>query len=144
MPHGYLPFHMALSSMGLVFSNYESTLLVPNRITNEILTQAIRTVSEDLGRDPDLESRPDRLVHPAAGAKFDVRAHVSSFLFAAVVGLGVSDGSVQFSDLGLAGDYFAEAAGPRALVDGSRSGSEVLEKELKMMGVAGEDSTGLY
>ncbi|KAL8959323.1 MAG: hypothetical protein Q9193_003797 [Seirophora villosa] len=86
MPLGYLPFHMSLSSMGLVFSNYESTLFVANRITNEILTQAIRAVSEDLARNPELESRPVRDVflkwtHPIAKIALYVEPDVPNLTF---------------------------------------------------------------
>lgn len=81
----------------------------------------------------DPSGRADCLVRRAPGAEFDVRGHVWSFLLAADMGSGVSDGAVQFSDLGLAGDYSAEAAGPRALVDGPGSALEIIEKDLKMV-----------
>ncbi|KAI4189736.1 MAG: hypothetical protein LQ348_003757 [Seirophora lacunosa] len=92
MPHEYLPFHMSLSSMGLVFSNYESTLFVANRITNEILTRAIRAVSIDLARNPELESRPVRDVflkwtHPVAQIALYVEPQVPNLTFGGMYGL---------------------------------------------------------
>ncbi|KAI4114984.1 MAG: hypothetical protein LQ345_004341 [Seirophora villosa] len=92
MPHGHLPFHMSLSSMGVVFSNYESSLFVANRITNEILTRAIRAVSIDLARDPELESRPVRDVflkwtHPIAKIALYIEPHVPHLTFGGLYSL---------------------------------------------------------
>lgn len=51
-------FHMSRSPLGILFFNYEHILTVPNNIINQILTQASRSVTEAIARDPDLERRP--------------------------------------------------------------------------------------
>ncbi|KAL8746500.1 MAG: hypothetical protein Q9184_007737, partial [Pyrenodesmia sp. 2 TL-2023] len=60
MPGHEFPFHMTLSSIGLIFVNYDHILVVPNEIINLVLNQAIRAVGADMARDPGLENRPVR------------------------------------------------------------------------------------
>ncbi len=59
MPPDLLSFHMTLSSLGLVFTNYDVGILsLPNEIVNLVLGQAIQAVGAALVRDPGLEDRP--------------------------------------------------------------------------------------
>ncbi|KAL8918399.1 MAG: hypothetical protein Q9208_007369 [Pyrenodesmia sp. 3 TL-2023] len=62
MPGNEFPFHMTLSSIGLIFVDYDYIpfMVVPNEIINLDLNQAIRAVSADLARDPTLEDQPVR------------------------------------------------------------------------------------
>ncbi|KAL8751899.1 MAG: hypothetical protein Q9199_006120, partial [Rusavskia elegans] len=57
MTGNHMSFHMTLSSIGLVFTNYDYILPVTNEIINQVLTQAIQAVGAELARDPRLEER---------------------------------------------------------------------------------------
>ncbi|KAL8866732.1 MAG: hypothetical protein Q9198_008778, partial [Flavoplaca austrocitrina] len=57
MTGDHMSFHMTLSSIGLVFVNYDYVLPVPNEIINQVLNQAIQAVGAELARDPRLGDR---------------------------------------------------------------------------------------
>lgn len=60
MPGHEFPFHMTLSSIGLIFVDYEYLLVIPNEIINLVLNQAVRAVGTDIARDPGLKDQPVR------------------------------------------------------------------------------------
>ncbi|KAL8995257.1 MAG: hypothetical protein Q9169_004963 [Polycauliona sp. 2 TL-2023] len=53
-----MPFHMAQSSLGLVFSNYEHIIMFENWIINYDLQQAIGSIGGAMARDPSFQNRP--------------------------------------------------------------------------------------